>query len=122
MLTVLPLPQASTEHCLESPYVNLCVNENLVHSHAVTAAFCKLHRHILGTPETYITYCQKGHNRSPLNGILRYFKNSYQKNKHRFIWYEPLYRPALVLTMGNFIMIYRQTGNCSIPIAVCFTA
>ncbi len=27
----------------------------------------KLHRHILGTPDTYITYCQKGHNMSPLS-------------------------------------------------------
>ncbi len=25
-----------------------------------------LHRHILGTPETYITYCEKGHNWCPL--------------------------------------------------------
>ncbi len=30
----------------------------------------KLHRHILGTPETYITYCKNGHNRSPLNRII----------------------------------------------------
>ncbi len=26
----------------------------------------ELHRHILGTSETYITYCEKGHNMSPL--------------------------------------------------------
>jgi len=29
----------------------------------------KLHRDILGTPETYITYCKKGHNMSPLKDI-----------------------------------------------------
>jgi len=27
----------------------------------------KLHKYILGTPETNITFCKKGHNRCPLS-------------------------------------------------------
>jgi len=30
----------------------------------------KLHKYILGTPETNITSCKKGHNRCPLNDTL----------------------------------------------------
>jgi len=30
----------------------------------------KLHKYILGTPETNITSCKKGHNRCPLNLLL----------------------------------------------------
>jgi len=37
----------------------------------------KLHKHILGTPETNIASCKKGHNRCPLSVILSkaYFLN-----------------------------------------------
>ncbi len=30
----------------------------------------KLHRYILGKPETYLTYCKKGHNMSPLINVI----------------------------------------------------
>jgi len=32
----------------------------------------KLHKYILGTPETNITSCKKGHKRCPLNTYLRF--------------------------------------------------
>ncbi len=33
----------------------------------------KLHRHILGTPETCIAYCKKGHNMPHLNSLFLIF-------------------------------------------------
>ncbi len=42
----------------------------------------KLHRHILGTPENYITYCKKGHNMSPLNKIQHN-----ETERGRWSWY-----------------------------------
>jgi len=41
----------------------------------------KLHKYILGTPETNITSCKKGHNRCPLSedGERKTMKN--KKNK-----------------------------------------
>ncbi len=36
----------------------------------------KLHRHILGTPKTNITFCKKGHNRCPLKEFINFFFTS----------------------------------------------
>jgi len=38
----------------------------------------KIHRHILGTPETYIASCEKEHNRSPLRLADKKKDNKYR--------------------------------------------
>jgi len=97
----------------------------------------KLHRHILGTPETYITSCEKGHYRYPLtiitlDEIIRHNYNiqaqrfshcvcchvsqtdqfEFDLSEHRFI----LTSNALALFQSCHLTVFLRTQTLPLPL------